>query len=161
MVFSSEEDKKKSSQKANSKKLYDDLENSIKDFTNINIKLKEHVEKTLEKFTNNKKEWLNDMIKAKDDFQKEISGFFDTSNEMPKRTTTVTTNDFLNTNKENEKDEEIKRLKEKIEKQRQLINEQKIAITNNTNLIKDYKKELKAKDDKISSLNKQLINIQK
>ena len=161
VVFTSEEEKKKSLQKNNNKKLYNDLENSIKDFTNINIKLKENLDKTMEKFINNKKEWLGDMINAKENFQKEISINFDSSNEMPKRTATVTSNNILTLNKENEKDEEIKKLKEEIEKKWKLINEQKNSIINNTNMIKDYKKELKIKDDRISSLNNKLINSQK
>ena len=161
VVFSAEEDKKKSLQKNNNKKLYEDLENSIKDFTNINIKLKEHLDKTLEQFKNNKKDWLNDMIKAKENFQNEISNGYDDSNEMPKRKTTITTNNIITENNENENDKKIKQLKEAIEQQRKLMNEQKNTIINNINLIKEYKKALKVRDDRIKALNDKLINSKK
>ena len=49
----------------NNKLLYQALTNSMKNFTDINIKLRENLEENLLKFKDNKKSWLEDIIKAK------------------------------------------------------------------------------------------------
>ena len=70
--------------KNNNKLIYEALSNSIKDFTNINVKLKKSLEENLEKFKENKKFWLEDIIKAKENFRNEMKFYLQKSIEQPK-----------------------------------------------------------------------------
>ena len=146
VIFSNDEKNKKNL-------LYDALEKSITDFNNLNIKLKEGLIKNMTRFQDNKKFWLEDMIKAKEDFRNEMSYYLKKSYEEQNNINENTV--VVNKNK-NSKEEEIKKLKEKLDEQNSVINEQKIIMAYNNNLIDEYKKELKTKDEMILSLETQL-----
>ena len=149
VIFSNDDKNKKNL-------VYDALEKSINDFNNLNSKLKEGLEKNMMRFQDNKKFWLEDMIKAKEDFRNEMSYYlkksYEEQNSINEKPVVV-----VNNNKsKNSKDEEIKKLKEKLDEQNSVLNEQKIIMAFNNNLIDEYKKELKAKDEMILSLENQL-----
>ena len=124
--------------------IFQALTNSIKNFTDINIKLKESLEENISKFKENKKNWLLDMIKAKENFRNEIQMYLQKAVEPPKiyNFEKKENKDVSNKNKSDEKIEELKR---KITELNDLVKEQKILIDNNTNLIKELKKEIKSK----------------
>ncbi len=127
--------------------IFQALTNSIKNFTDINIKLKESLEENISKFKENKKNWLLDMIKAKENFRNEIQMYLQKAVEPPKiyNFEKKENKDVSNKNKSDEKIEELKR---KITELNDLVKEQKILIDNNTNLIKELKKEIKSKEEK-------------
>ena len=143
--------------KNNNKLIYVALCNSIKDFTNINIKLKTSLEENLEKFKDNKKFWLEDMIKAKENFRNEMKFYLQKSIEPPKIYNFEKKENKEVTNK-NEKEEVIKELKRRITELNDLVNDQKTLIDHNTNFIKELKKEIKNKDEKIEELIRLLKN---
>ena len=140
----------------NNKLLYQALTNSMKNFTDINIKLRENLEENLLKFKDNKKSWLEDIIKAKQSFRNEIAYFMNKSIEQPK-TIVFEKKDNKEILSKNKKDEKIDELSKKIVELNNLINEQKLLIDQNTSLIKSLKEEIQLKDKKIDELNK-LIN---
>ena len=98
--------------KNNNKLIYEALSNSIKDFTNINVKLKKSLEENLEKFKENKKFWLEDIIKAKENFRNEMKFYLQKSIEQPKIYNFEKKENKDISNK-NEKEELIKELKKK------------------------------------------------
>ena len=111
----------------NNKLLYQALTNSMNNFTEINIKLKENLEENLLKFKNDKKLWLEDIIKAKQSFRNEISYCLNKTIEQPKIIVfeKKDNKDMLNNNK---KDEKIDELTKKISSSNNLTNEQKNLI---------------------------------
>ena len=131
--------------------------NSIKDFTNVNIQLKTSLEENLEKFKENKKFWLQDIIKAKENFRNEMIFYLQKSIEQPKIYNFEKKENKEASNK-NEKEEIIKELKRKITELNDLVNDQKTLIDHNTNFIKELKKEIKSKDEKIEELLRLLNN---
>ena len=143
--------------KKNNKLIYDALVNSIKDFTNVNIQLKTSLEENLEKFKENKKFWLQDIIKAKENFRNEMKFYLQKSIEQPKIYNFEKKENKEASNK-NEKEEIIKELKRKITELNDLVNDQKTLIDHNTNFIKELKKEIKSKDEKIEELLRLLNN---
>ena len=140
--------------------IFQALTNSIKNFTDINIKLKESLEENISKFKENKKNWLLDMIKAKENFRNEIQMYLQKAVEPPKiyNFEKKENKDVSNKNKSDEKIEELKR---KITELNDLVKEQKILIDNNTNLIKELKKEIKSKEEKNEELTRLLNNKEK
>jgi len=124
----------------NNKLLYQALTNSMKNFTDINIKLRENLEENLLKFKDNKKSWLEDIIKAKQSFRNEIAYFMNKSIEQPK-TIVFEKKDNKEILSKNKKDEKIDELSKKIVELNNLINEQKLLIDQNTSLIKSLKEE--------------------
>ena len=139
--------------KNNNNLIYQALINSIKNFTDINLQLKASIEENLSKFKENKKYWLQDMIKAKENFRNEIQFYLEKSIEPPKIYNFDKKDNKEITNK-NKKDEKIEELKRKINELNDLVNEQKILIDNNTNLIKELKKEIKNKEEKNEELSR-------
>ena len=139
----------------NNKLLYQALTNSIKDFTDVNIKLKNNLQENLAKFKENKKSWLQDIIKAKEKFRNEMSYYLQKSIEPPKIYNFDKKED-KNASIKNEKDEKIEELNKKVEELHEIINEQKMTVDHNTNFIKELKREIKSKDDKIEELTKKL-----
>ena len=139
----------------NNKLLYQALTNSIKDFTDVNIKLKNNLQENLAKFKENKKSWLQDIIKAKEKFRNEMSYYLQKSIEPPKIYNFDKKED-KNASIKNEKDEKIEELNKIIEELHEIINEQKMTVDHNTNFIKELKREIKSKDDKIEELTKKL-----
>ena len=139
----------------NNKILYQALTNSMKNFTEINIKLRENLEENLLKFKQNKKLWLEDIIKAKQNFRNEISYCLNKALEQPKIIVfeKKDNKEILNKNK---KDEKIEELTKRISELNNLINEQKIINDDNNNLIKDLKEKIQLKDKKIDELSKLL-----
>ena len=107
--------------------IFQALTNSIKNFTDINIKLKESLEENISKFKENKKNWLLDMIKAKENFRNEIQMYLQKAVEPPKiyNFEKKENKDVSNKNKSDEKIEELKR---KITELNDLVKEQKILI---------------------------------
>ena len=140
--------------------IFQALTNSIKNFTDINIKLKESLEENISKFKENKKNWLLDMIKAKENFRNEIQMYLQKAVEPPKiyNFEKKENKDVSNKNKSDEKIEELKR---KITELNDLVKEQKILIDNNNNLIKELKKEIKSKEEKNEELTRLLNNKEK
>ena len=137
----------------NNKLLYQALTSSMKNFAEINVKLKQNLEENILKFKENKKLWLEDIIKAKQSFRNEISYCLNKTIEEPK---------FIffekKENKEfsikSKKDEKIDDLTKKIAELNNLINEQKLIMEQNTNLIKNLQEEILSKEKKIEELNR-------
>ena len=115
----------------------------MKDFAEVNIQLKTSLEENLAKFRENKKFWLQDMIKAKENFRNEMSFYLSKSLEQPK---------IYNF----EKNEKIEELNKQVSELYDLINEQKLTIDSNINIIKELKRDIKTKDDKIEELTRKL-----
>ena len=137
--------------------IFQALTNSIKNFTDVNLKLKASIEENMTKFKENKKFWLQDMIKAKENFRNEIQLYLQKAIEPPKiyNFEKKENKDVSNKNKSDEKIEELKR---RITELNDIVKEQKILIDNNTNFIKDLKKEIKNKEEKNEELLKLLKN---
>ena len=136
--------------KKNNQLIYNALSNSIQNFTDINIKLKESLEENIERFRESKRFWLQDMIKAKENFRNEMQ-FYLKKAEKPKNLI-FEKKDKTGISNRNEKDEKIEELKKRIIELNNFINEQKILIDNNTNLMKDLKKEIKNKEEQNEEL---------
>ena len=137
----------------NNKLLYQALTSSMKNFAEINVKLKQNLEENILKFKENKKLWLEDIIKAKQSFRNEISYCLNKTIEEPKL--------IFFEKKENKefsikskKDEKIDDLTKKIAELNNLINEQKLIMEQNTNLIKNLQEEIQSKEKKIEELNR-------
>ena len=142
----------------NSKKnelIYKALNNSMKDFTEVNIQLKTSLEENLAKFRENKKFWLQDMIKAKENFRNEMSFYLSKSLEQPKIYNFEKKENKGISNK-NEKNEKIEELNKQVSELYDLINEQKLTVDSNINIIKELKRDIKTKDDKIEELTRKL-----
>lgn len=138
----------------NNELIYKALNNSMKDFTEVNIQLKTSLEENLAKFKENKKFWLQDMIKAKENFRNEMSFYLSKSIEQPKIYNFEKKDKGIS--KKNEKNEKIEELNKQVSELYDLINEQKLAIDSNINIIKELKRDIKIKDDKIEELTRKL-----
>ena len=141
----------------NNELIYKALNNSMKDFAEINIQLKTSLEENLAKFKENKKFWLQDMIKAKENFRNEMSFYLSKSLEQPKIYNFEKKENKGISNK-NEKNEKIEELNKQVSELYDLINEQKLTIDSNINIIKELKRDIKTKDDKIEELTHKLDN---
>ena len=141
----------------NNELIYKALNNSMKDFAEVNIQLKTSLEENLAKFRENKKFWLQDMIKAKENFRNEMSFYLSKSLEQPKIYNFEKKENKGISNK-NEKNEKIEELKKQVSELYDLINEQKLTIDSNINIIKELKRDIKTKDDKIEELTHKLDN---
>ena len=137
--------------------IFQALTNSIQNFTEINLQLKTCLEENMTKFKESKKFWLQDMIKAKENFRNEIQLYLQKSIEPPKiyNFEKKENKDISNKNKSDEKIEELKR---RITELNDLVREQKISLDNNTNLIKELKKDIKNKEEKNDELLRLLNN---
>ena len=135
--------------------IYNALVNSIKNFTEINKKLKESLEQNITKFKANKKNWLEDIIKAKQDFRNEVS-FYLKKSTGEQKIYIFEKKEPKDDNKENKTKEEIEKLKKEISELKEGKNEQKTTIDNNTNYINELNKEIKSKREEIETLKKQL-----
>lgn len=138
----------------NNELIYKALNNSMKDFTEVNIQLKTSLEENLAKFKENKKFWLQDMIKAKENFRNEMSFYLSKSIEQPKIYNFEKKDKGIS--KKNEKNEKIEELNKQVSELYDLINEQKLAVDSNINIIKELKRDIKIKDDKIEELTRKL-----
>lgn len=138
----------------NNELIYKALNNSMKDFTEVNIQLKTSLEENLAKFKENKKFWLQDMIKAKENFRNEMSFYLSKSIEQPKIYNFEKKDKGIS--KKNEKNEKIEELNKQVSELYDLINEQKLAVDSNINIIKELKRDIKIKDDKIEELTHKL-----
>jgi hypothetical protein len=139
----------------NNELIYKALNNSMKDFTEVNIQLKTSLEENLAKFRENKKFWLQDMIKAKENFRNEMSFYLSKSLEQPKIYNFEKKENKGISNK-NEKNEKIEELNKQVSELYDLINEQKLTVDSNINIIKELKRDIKTKDDKIEELTRKL-----
>jgi hypothetical protein len=131
--------------------IFQALTNSIKNFTDVNLKLKASIEENMTKFKENKKFWLQDMIKAKENFRNEIQLYLQKAIEPPK-IYNFEKKENKDVSNKNKSDEIIEELKRKITELNDLVKEQKIVIDNNTNFIKDLKKDIKNKEEKNEEL---------
>ena len=145
----------KDSNNNNNQLIYQALSNSIKNFTDINLQLKESLEENLSKFRENKNLWLQDMIKAKENFRNEIQFYLKKQSEPPK-IYIFDKKENKDTSAKNKKDEKIEELTKLINELRDLVNEQKSLIDKNTKLIKDLKKEIKNKEEENEELTRLL-----
>lgn len=141
----------------NNELIYKALNNSMKDFAEVNIQLKTSLEENLAKFRENKKFWLQDIIKAKENFRNEMSFYLSKSMEQPK-IYNFEKKETKGISNKNEKNEKIEELKKQVSELHDLINEQKLTIDSNINLIKELKRDIKSKDDKIEELTHKLEN---
>lgn len=158
VIFSTE----KKSEKDNNKNelIYTALSNSIKGFTDVNVKLKSYLEENLSRFQENKKDWLEDMIKSKEDFRNEMSYYLQKSIEQPK-VYNFTKKDNKDAKDEKSKNEEIEKLKKQITELKELIKEQNNAILNNTNFVREANIKFKEKDEEIQNLTNKLNELKK
>jgi len=143
--------------KKNNDYIYQALSNSIKDFTEMNIKLKTGLKENLNKFKENKRFWLQDMIKAKDNFRNEMNHYFHKSLEPPRIYAFGKSDvkEYKNYNELNAKIEELNRRNKELN---DLVVEQKGLIDYNYNLIKELKNNIKTKEESIEELRKLLNN---
>lgn len=141
----------------NNELIYKALNNSMKDFAEVNIQLKTSLEENLAKFRENKKFWLQDIIKAKENFRNEMSFYLSKSMEQPK-IYNFEKKETKGISNKNEKNEKIEELKKQVSELHDLINEQKLTVDSNINLIKELKRDIKSKDDKIEELTHKLEN---
>ena len=143
--------------KKNNDYIYQALSNSIKDFTEMNIKLKTGLKENLNKFKENKRFWLQDMIKAKDNFRNEMNHYFHKSLEPPRIYAFGKSDvkEYKNYNELNAKIEELNRRNTELN---DLVVEQKGLIDYNYNLIKELKNNIKTKEESIEELRKLLNN---
>jgi len=141
----------------NNELIYKALNNSMKDFTEVNIQLKASLEENLAKFKENRKFWLQDMIKAKENFRNEMSFYLSKSLEQPK-IYNFEKKETKSISNKNEKNEKIEELKKQVTELKDLINEQKLTVDSNINIIKELKRDIKTKDDKIEELTRKLNN---
>ena len=142
----------------NNKLIYQALTNSIKDFTNVNMKLKQNLEERISKFKENKKSWLEDIIKAKKDFRSEISYNLTKTMEQPKLIV-IGKGDNREIVSKNKKDDKIDELNGKINELNNLINEQNSITEQQSNSIKSLQNEIQAKDKIIEELNQKINNL--
>ena len=142
----------------NNKLIYQALTNSIKDFTNVNMKLKQNLEERISKFKENKKSWLEDIIKAKKDFRSEISYNLTKTMEQPKLIV-IGKGDNKEILSKNKKDDKIDELNGKINELNNLINEQNSITEQQSNSIKNLQNEIQAKDKIIEELNQKINNL--
>ena len=142
----------------NNKLIYQALTNSIKDFTNVNMKLKQNLEERISKFKENKKSWLEDIIKAKKDFRNEISYNLTKTMEQPKLIV-IGKNDNKEILSKNKKDGIIDELNGKINDLNNLINEQNSITEQQSNSIKSLQNEIQVKDKIIEELGQKIKNL--
>ena len=142
----------------NNKLIYQALTNSIKDFTNVNMKLKQNLEERISKFNESKKSWLDELIQAKKDFRNEISYNLNKTMEQPKLIV-IGKNENKETLSKNKKDEKIDELNGKVDELNNLINEQKSIMDQQSISIKNLQNEIQVKEKKIEELNKKLNNL--
>ena len=128
----------------NNKLIYQALTNSIKDFTNVNMKLKQNLEERISKLKKKKKSWLEDIIKAKKDFRSEISYNLTKTMEQPKLIV-IGKGDNKEILSKNKKDDKIDELNGKINELNNLINEQNSITEQQSNSIKNLQNEIQAK----------------
>lgn len=143
IIFSSPEKKSNKEETKNKNQLlYTAFSNSIKDFTDVNVKLKECLEENLIKFSESKKSWLEDMIKATKSFREEMKYYSSKSFEELKKSRSEIQYYARPESKENkEKTEDY--LKNRVKDLQVIINSQKKIIGENTKIIKDLQSRLK------------------
>ena len=134
----------------NNKLLYQALTNSIKNFSEINTKLKENLEQRLLHFKDNT-QWLKNIIEAKDKFRKEILYNLNKATEQQK-IIIVNKNDDKSILNKDKKEEKIDRLTKKITEFKNLVDLQKTLIEESSNKIEKLEIEIQEKDKKIDEL---------
>ena len=135
----------------NNKLLYQALTNSIKNFSEINTKLKENLEQRLLHFKDNT-QWLKNIIEAKDKFRKEILYNLNKATEQQK-IIIINKNDDKSILNKDKKEEKIDRLTKKITEFKNLVDLQKTLIEQSSNKIEKLEIEIQEKDKKIDELN--------
>ena len=135
----------------NNKLLYQALTNSIKNFSEINTKLKENLEQRLLHFKDNT-QWLKNIIEAKDKFRKEILYNLNKTTEQQK-IIIINKNDDKSILNKDKKEEKIDRLTKKITEFKNLVDLQKTIIEQSSNKIEKLEIEIQEKDKKIDELN--------
>ena len=153
-------------QKNNSNILYEALTTSIKNFTDINIKLKTTLENNLNKFKDNKNTWLEDMINAKKNFRNEMTYYLEKSTEtQDKKYFERKSTNIYDKSKEVEelKKERVELKKEKEELSiknddlRKQIDELIIKLNESTKEIISYKNKIEELNKKVK-LDDKIIN---
>ena len=134
----------------NNKLLYQALTNSIKNFSEINTKLKENLEQRLLHFKDNT-QWLKNIIEAKDKFRKEILYNLIKATEQQK-IIIINKNDDKSILNKDKKEEKIDRLTKKITEFKNLVDLQKTLIEQSSNKIEKLEIEIQEKDKKIDEL---------
>ena len=134
----------------NNKLLYQALTNSIKNFSEINTKLKENLEQRLLHFKDNT-QWLKNIIEAKDKFRKEILYNLNKTTEQQK-IIIINKNDDKSILNKDKKEEKIDRLTKKITEFKNLVDLQKTLIEESSNKIEKLEIEIQEKDKKIDEL---------
>ena len=134
----------------NNKLLYQALTNSIKNFSEINTKLKENLEQRLLHFKDNT-QWLKNIIEAKDKFRKEILYNLNKTTEQQK-IIIINKNDDKSILNKDKKEEKIDRLTKKITEFKNLVDLQKTLIEQSSNKIEKLEIEIQEKDKKIDEL---------
>ena len=134
----------------NNKLLYQALTNSIKNFSEINTKLKENLEQRLLHFKDNT-QWLKNIIEAKDKFRKEILYNLNKTTEQQK-IIIINKNDDKSILNKDKKEEKIDRLTKKITEFKNLVDLQKTLIEQSSNKIEKLEIEIQEKNKKIDEL---------
>ena len=134
----------------NNKLLYQALTNSIKNFSEINTKLKENLEQRLLHFKDNT-QWLKNIIEAKDKFRKEILYNLNKTTEQQK-IIIINKNDDKSILNKDKKEEKIDKLTKKINEFKNLVDLQKTLIEQSSNKIEKLEIEIQEKDKKIDEL---------
>ena len=137
----------------NNKLLYQTLTNSIKNFSEVNIKLKENLEERLSKFKDNTL-WLKNIIEAKEKFRNEI--LYNLNKTIEPKIIIINKDDNKDILNKNKKDEKIDSLTRKLTEFKNLVDQQKVFIEQNLNEIEKLEKSIQEKDKKIDELSKLL-----
>ena len=135
----------------NNKLLYQTLTNSIKNFSEVNIKLKENLEERLSKFKDNTL-WLKNIIEAKEKFRNEI--LYNLNKTIEPKIIIINKDDNKDILNKNKKDEKIDSLTRKLTEFKNLVDQQKVFIEQNLNEIEKLEKSIQEKDKKIDELTK-------
>ena len=130
----------------NNKLIYQTLTNSIKDFSAVNIKLKENLEERLSKFKDNT-QWLKNIIEAKDNFRKEILYNLNKTKEEQK-IIIINKNDDKNILNKDKKDEKIDSLTKRLTEFKNLVEQQNTLIEQSKNKIDKLEIKIQEKDKK-------------
>ena len=141
----------------NNKLIYQALTNSMKSFTEINLKLRQNLEEGLSKYDKDNNDWINNLVKAKDNLRDEIKYCLEKEKEKEHpKIITLDKKDNKDTLIKNKKDEKIEELTKKNKESIEIINNLKSKLDQSTTTINQLNEKLLNQEKQINELNKLL-----
>jgi serine/threonine protein kinase len=141
----------------NNKLIYQALTNSMKSFTEINLKLRQNLEEGLSKYDKDNNDWINNLVKAKDNLRDEIKYCLEKEKEKENpKIITLDKKDNKDTLIKNKKDEKIEELTKKNKESIEIINNLKSKLDQSTTTINQLNEKLLNQEKQINELNKLL-----